>query len=329
MDQVQHDDAALIDNVLRLALQVQERPVSSLLPYYDRIERLFYTTDQLRRSVTRATFPATLKTPRSRVINARSVLLAACATAPSLTQMIRQHFRIEGHEWYRSSGDLHSVHLQHILAFQKLKSPDRVDTRDRLLLICSSHSLAMDFDTYERSQGFQSKHQELLDRLLNSQDLAIQQQSRNHRDFLATLAGVELENDKFDAGLRLGSKLRLIQACGITTGVGPALEILLGFECQKLSRLPYRELPTLLNLLRDEIPRAIAEFCSEFNSWWTSVSDHYHILYTQQPAYIAGVTPTNSFVEHSTSQDTLASRQELICTGTYQQRRQRQTIKFS
>jgi hypothetical protein len=287
------NDATIIDEMVSLAEQLRHRPKTRLLPYLPQLGQLVSTTDDLYHSISSATrrrskstSSVSKSTPqrssaRSRQVNARDAFNAAVSIAPSLATSIRQHFASSHDDWMGTAQDPRAIHLQPILSLQKAPASSYSDTRDRLLLATSCSSLATDFEQYETNNGWTSKHQTLLQRIKDGQDTAVHQNGQNHQAFLTTVIGQHTGKEKFDAGLRLGTKTRLVETLGEMSGLGPAVGLLMGYECRKLSRMPYREFPAFLNMLQDKasVPESVVEFCSEFNMWWRDLRSHYHSKY--------------------------------------------------
>ena len=57
--------------------------------------------------------------------------------------------------------------------------------------------------------------------------------------------GQHTGKEKFDAGLRLGTKMRLVEALGEIAGLGPAVGLLMGYESVSYTHLT---LPTIYSV---------------------------------------------------------------------------------
>ena len=313
---VMDEEATLIQNAVQLVERIIQRPIDRLLPHADNIRRLNLAAASLYQplayysrlsceghetaivlnpteftgSVVTFLPPATpnamltrpLKTVKSRLISASDALSAAHKTAGYLGATILEHFILDEQNWLETACDQRTSHLQPIFNLQKAVASVRSDARDRLLLACSCHSLARDFQLFEQSRGWTSKEELITQRLLEGSDPAIHQYAKHHQNFLAWLNRNDIHRDKLDAGLRLGTKLRVIEVLGQESQLGCGLSLLLGFECHKLSRLPYRELSIITQHLRNRaaaLELRTVNFCNQFNAWWRDVNNRYHALY--------------------------------------------------
>lgn len=302
------DEAVLIRDALRLAERIRRCPIERLIPHSQDISVLCSTTNHVYESVSdRATtsgrqpsprrlrlgtpsYPTALtSTPssakassaiRSRQISAAQAMRAASVTAISLGATIRDVLTLQPELWVEENSDPRNAHLQPILYLQKAAALTKSEARDRLLLTCSCHSLARDFQSFEQSQGWIPQHDSLLRRIQSGHEPAVQQHGKHRQKFLSRLKGQQnMDRYKLDAGLRLGTKIRLVEAIGEELQLGFGLGVLLGYECHKLSRLSYRELSSVARSLQSqdaEVLQPIRSFCNEFSVCWKGVVDRYH-----------------------------------------------------
>jgi hypothetical protein len=294
-----------------MAEGIRQLPLAHLLPHSLQLQRLFAITAEINTAVSRASInlanrgisnpcsslpssnsaqspiesdQRTARTPhikRSRKVSAARALQAACDIAPVLAETIRKQIVTQLEKWCELPSDPRTCHLQPILSFQNDKSQSSVDSTDRIFLATSCQSLASDFAAFEQNHGWVSKHNVLLSQLLAGDSIAVQRHGHHHGNFFSSLGDLGCHREKFDAGLRLGTKMRIIQSCAEAAGVGSTLGLLLGYECQSLGRLPYREFSELLLLLQG--PRGalqpIIDFSNEFDEWWLQFSNHYHAIH--------------------------------------------------
>ena len=305
------DEAVLIRDALRLTERIRHCPIEKLIPHAQDISVLCSTTNHVHESVSdrattsgrrpsperlrsrtspypRALTPGPAKASsatRSRQISAAHAIRAASITAVSLGAIIRDVFTLQPEFWIEANSDPRNAHLQPILYLQKAAALSKSEARDRLLLTCSCHSLARDFQSFEQSQGWVPQHDSMLRRIQSGHEPAVQQHGKHHQKFLSLLTGQQrMDRDKLDAGLRLGKKMRLVEAIGEELQLGFGLGVLLGYECHKLSRLSYRELSTFARSLQSqdaEVLQPIRSFCNESTVWWKGVVDRYHSRFSK------------------------------------------------
>jgi hypothetical protein len=125
-----------------------------------------------------------------------------------------------------------------------------MDLTGRTFPAASCHSLAVDFTIFEQNHEWSSKHQVLLSQLLGRKPITVQRHGHHYGRFFSSLGDVGCYRDKFEAGLRLGTRMRIVQACAEVTGMGSTLGLILAYECRSLRRLPYSEFLELLNYCR-------------------------------------------------------------------------------
>lgn len=227
--------------------------------------------------------PTACQPHRSRHVSATVALDAAKRSVISLQETLRQDLDISQLLGSKDC-DWRLAHLQPIFSLQNVRSTARSEAEDRLLLVCSCLSLATDFQHYESALDRTPRHDVALSRILQGQDPAIQQNGKHCQKFLAKLTSYNIHKERFDAGLRLGGKLSLIEAVGGELGLGPGLSLLMGYECSKISRMPYREISQMFILLRDDSVgkfHAIREFCSSFGLWWLALHRNYHSRHSE------------------------------------------------
>ncbi len=302
------DEAVLIRDALRLTELIRHCPIERLIPHSQDLSVLCSKTNHVYESVSdRATTSGSQPPPRrllsgtpssltwststpgstkassaarSRQVSAAQAIKAASITAVSLGATFWDVFTLPQDFWVEANADPRNAHLQPILYLQKATALTKSEARDRLLLTCACHSLARDFQSFEQSQGWISQHDSLLHRIQSGHEPAAQQHGKHHQKFLSLLKGQQnMDKDKLDAGLRLGTKMRLVEAIGEELQLGFGLGVLLGYECHKLSRLSYRELSSIARCLQSqdaEVLQPIRSFCTEFSVWWNVVVDRYH-----------------------------------------------------
>jgi hypothetical protein len=307
----EYPDAVPIEQIVTMAEGIRQLPLAHLLPHSHQLQRLLAITEEINNAVNRASISlarrsvlnprtsppssnsapspivsdqCTAPTPhikRSRKVSAARALQAACDIAPILAETIRKQTVTQLEKWCELPSDPRTCHLQPILSFQNDRGQSSVDSTDRIFLATSCQSLASDFAAFEQNHGRVSKHQVLLSQLLAGNSITVQRHGHHHGNFFSSLGDLGCHREKFDAGLLLGTKMRIIQSCAEAAGIGSTLGLLLGYECQSLGRLPYREFSELLGLLqgsRDAL-QPIIDFSNEFDEWWLRFSNHYHCMH--------------------------------------------------
>ena len=181
--------------------------------------------------------------------------------------------------WFEQ--DKRIAHLQAIAILQKRKRTPLVLPQDRLLLILSCQSLAQDFQYFEKKSGWVPKEDQLIERILSGQDPSSQSIGKHFQNFLASHTALPTDREQLDAGLRLGTKLRVIDAVTKSLGLGSGLALLLGYEYHKVSRLSYGAFPILKHALEfNEVQRkAIYHFSETIGPWLQDNQARYHEVY--------------------------------------------------
>ncbi|THX46587.1 hypothetical protein D6D11_06791 [Aureobasidium pullulans] len=168
------------------------------------------------------------------------------------------------------------MHLHPILALQCKRKARSIKLYDRLLLVCSCMSLADDFHAFEKSRGWSSKQEILIAGFLSDCVPAIQKIGKHLRSFLATMNTNVVDERRLDAGVRLGTKLNVIEAISSRYGLGSSLTLVLGFEISKLSRLSYKALTALkAPSALDEGIDSILSSSEGFGLWWSEFRRSY------------------------------------------------------
>lgn len=172
------------------------------------------------------------------------------------------------------------LHVQNILTLQKRRLSISEASPERVLAICACRSLAMDFHEFERQLGVRPKEDILLERITQSADMHIQTIDKNLSQFLAAkFPGQEVNSTKLESALRLGIKLGLIDSIGRRVNID-CLGLLVGFECAKLTRLPFYALSRLeAELTGADIYGRIRDFDVSMREWWSNCQHEYHARY--------------------------------------------------
>jgi len=160
-------------------------------------------------------------------------------------------------------------HLQSIFIFEQRQRAYRVTLKERLLLICSCMSLAQEFRDYESRNGWIPKQEALISAILREESPSVQQIGKHFQSFQAAINLTAEDYRKVDAGVRLGTKLKVLDAIGKFSGVGTCLPLALGFEVSKLSRLSYNDFVHFWTVLStEEAGRSIRRSSAELEPWW-------------------------------------------------------------
>nr|POE94479.1 hypothetical protein CFP56_16719 [Quercus suber] len=294
------EEAALINDLIYRIELVSHCPVDRLRSQSLGIERLNTMTNDLYRTVrSEEQINGTLdpvptprlsrnpehissndKVHRSRHVSADAVLLTAKSSAVSLGNLLEQESNFLAVLLLPEQCDWRLAHLQPIFLLQRTGGSLRSKAEDRIFLLCSCLSLAREFQTYEESLGQISRHDTSICRILSGEDVAIQQNGKHFQGFLTTLKHQAVHKGKFDAGLRLGIKLSLIETIGAKLGIGSGLSLVAGYECNKLARMSYREITRLFILLKNNHDgefNTIRACCAELGEKWSQFHHNYHL----------------------------------------------------
>lgn len=214
----------------------------------------------------------------SSAIQAKEEIWWAVQRVPRITNII-QHFQ-------------HAPRLQHIqsiYALQRRQPPKEIVQQDKLLLICASQSLAQDFRAFELQNGWSEKTACIAARILDGQQPDVQRTGKHLKNFVAAQQlNIAPQRAKFDAALRLGLKLDLVDRLSQEAGLGPSLSLLLGFQTAKFSRLSYSAIARMYYaLIQDEHMRAETFQCLKiFDRTWCDIRSTYHTTYGQNPSFM-------------------------------------------
>ena len=297
-------DLAMILQVTVLIDLIQKRPVERIAAYSeefrvlsDRFESLSrrlgvqskgshddsgIAEQQLVRTVEPALVGKTLRYRQAAI----EALQCAIRSIPSVLKAITAISHAANTERHWLEQDLRIAHLHPIQRLRKHRDSQAVLAHDRLLLILSCHSLAQDFQCFENSNGWVPKEDQLVERISGGHNPSTQSIGKHLQNFLSSHSTLPADREKMDAGVRFGTKLRVLDAMTNASGIGPGLSLLLGFEYQKFSRLSYNAFAALKQSLEDneEQRRAIQEISETVGSWFQNCLVHYHQLYSSTPA---------------------------------------------
>lgn len=177
-------------------------------------------------------------------------------------------------DWF--TRDQRLTHLQPIFALQHSRKARHIDLKDRVLLLCSCMSLANQFRDFEKTQGWASKQDILIESLLKGRDPAVQKIGKHLQSFLCTFGTATVDCSRLDAGVRLGTKLNVAQAIAKANGLSSAVPLILGFEISRLARLPYGALAELPGALAStSTGRRAATLAQVLSSWWSNCGAAY------------------------------------------------------
>jgi len=341
------DEATLISGAARLTEEIRMRPIERLLPYSPQIQRLLSSVNDLSLAVSgqsdvtpqwslaENTPVQLLKPPensigsiaaqvdelvpvrssrrlnnlraKSRQISAMEALCAAADNVSQLGLMIRSTF--QKLDWFTC--DERIAHLGPIFSLQKCKIPTKAGIFERLQLTCSCQSFAKDFRSFEKNNGWTPKQDVLVKRILQGSDTASHRIGKHLQNFISSQPSLAAHREKLDAGLRLGTKLQVIEEIGRSLGLGSGLALLMGYECHKVSRLTYKDFHLIKAYLENDGGRfkAIREFSLEFSSWWSGCQQRYHEIYSMfDIKYVSQITNFQGRLPQSTSSAMVSDR---------------------
>ncbi len=208
-------------------------------------------------------------------------LCSAITNVSLITNVIKQTC-MQDDKWLMVTSDLRTAHLQPIFSLQGRKASPALLVHERLLLMCSCQSFASDYRLFETSSGWLSKQDQLVERILTGQDPLAQRFGKHLKCFLATQAFCA-DKDKLAAGVRFGMKLNVMVVIGESLHLGSGLALLMGYDCQKLSRLNYKAFGTIKHYLEvhDTHSPIIEDFCKVMSLCWSACRKQYHQVHSR------------------------------------------------
>ena len=266
----------------RLGNETVPSPSSSLLPFqcHSSVQELPPTAITLPRS---SLNHAVSLGDRSLRYNqsAAEALNSATRQIPALENVVQRIISLPTSRPSWLQQDTRIAHLQPVSYLAKRKSSHAIPTHDRLLLMFSCYSLAQDFRCFERAKGWKPKEDQIIARILRHQDPATQSIGKHSQHFLCSYSALSADREKVDSGLRLGTKLRVMDAITNTLQIGCGLSLLFGYEHQKLSRLNYNVFPAIMQILEgsEEQRKILRRFSDTTGSWLTKTRAQYHQIY--------------------------------------------------
>ncbi|KAF2167595.1 hypothetical protein M409DRAFT_54184 [Zasmidium cellare ATCC 36951] len=173
--------------------------------------------------------------------------------------------------------DVCLLHLSYISSLNQHRRFRELELSERLLLLCSCMSFAAEFRDFERRNGWIAKEDSLLSSLLEGVSPAVQRIKKNTKAFYDELGISRAEEGKVATGLRLGTKLNVVERIGRQHGFSAFLSLLLVFELARIYRIRYDSLLNLIPSLRDgsEAFAPIRLLAGEYGPWWEACQSRY------------------------------------------------------
>ena len=214
----------------------------------------------------------------SRVIQtycARKLVASVIGSVPSLEIAIETLIR-HGRK-PTELNEQRSHHAKAILTVGEKRLSSTVGGHDRMKFVCACLSLAKDFDVFCRKR---QREQQLTKDSTHTPSEQNPPNSENYLydAFVATQAPVNKEDRlALCAALRFGTKLRVIDAIGISLGLGQGLVLLCAYEYFTLQALPYRAISALRRELQQSWAacNGIKSFSATIKGWWQEYFGEY------------------------------------------------------
>ena len=154
---------------------------------------------------------------------------------------------------FEDKGD--DFHLQLLLLLQnKIRHPG-TDLKTQLLFICSTLALARNYQDFQKSAVRQGGKSEVIKRMASCKSSSsgrCSSDSSHFSQFIASRASNSAEKEVLSAALRFGTKLQVVDAISKSLDLGAGLTLLFGYEYLKLSKLSYRAIAALRQVLGQE-----------------------------------------------------------------------------
>lgn len=195
----------------------------------------------------------------------------------SMTRLQEAIQTIETQAVHWLNQDHRIAHLQP-LSYLQTKASGRVRAHDRILLVLAGLSIAEDFRAFEENNGWVPKEDKLVEAIQRGDAPQIQKMANHVDNFVASMSGIDTE--KLKTGLNFGMRLLVIMNICSCPEIAEGLALLLGFECNQLLRLSYRNFGTLKYLMENE-PRFADRraHARHLSGWFRDQRRKYNELY--------------------------------------------------
>lgn len=298
----------MLSRLLQASAALTERPPAELEPFKDDIKTLTTRFGALEARLAAVTSLSPSSTDSMSTIHGTpNNGLATEREMQQLLQRARQSFcscraRIEQLKTYPKFDwfalDARLLHLNYITTVGRTRRLRAIELNERLLLLCSCMSFATEFSEFERRHGWYAKEDLLYDSLSHGISPGVQRLKKHTKGFFDELRIPKAEEQKLDMGLRLGTKLNVIEKIGRSCGLGSFLSLLLGFELSRAFRLPYDSIVGLVASITEQpdVFEPIRKLADAYSRWWEECQAEYAVRFGKghhqngRPRGISGAT---------------------------------------